>query len=391
MDICRNGSSRPGIAGGFFYATRRRNPAVIASLPMITCTDRIGRGGLALAVPPRCSRTEFGARADALPASRYARPGRRHRDPRRGASVRRPGVDRRHRRRDDPRRTARDQPVRIAGARSRRVRGQPQQLRAGPADQLARLRRARDVRRARRAPVPGRHSGDDAGRAGADRQLQPAFREAHRSAARAVLHAVRQCVGRRDLGVHRGRHADAGRRTSRRVSAATARRTSASRPPGSPAASGYVAAFSNFDTDGYRDHSAALRQIANAKLTFDATRSDARHADRQLAIPAADAGSARPDATRNGRPIRGRPIRWRRCSTRTRRSTRCKAASRSTRCCNADTSLRVTGYGGQRQIRQYLALSGVGATSSGGVVDLDRNFGGVGARSSGAAASWTGR
>ena len=34
---------------------------------------------------------------------------------------------------------------------------------------------------------------------------------------------------------------------------------------------GYVAAFSNFDTDGYRDHSAALRQIANAKLTFDAT------------------------------------------------------------------------------------------------------------------------
>jgi iron complex outermembrane receptor protein len=47
---------------------------------------------------------------------------------------------------------------------------------------------------------------------------------------------------------------------------------------------------------------------------------------------------------------------------------------------NADTSLRVTGYGGQRQIRQYLALTGIGATSSGGVVDLDRNFEGVGAR-----------
>ena len=47
---------------------------------------------------------------------------------------------------------------------------------------------------------------------------------------------------------------------------------------------------------------------------------------------------------------------------------------------NADTSLRVTGYGGQRQVRQYLALSGVGATSSGGVVDLDRNFEGVGVR-----------
>ena len=47
---------------------------------------------------------------------------------------------------------------------------------------------------------------------------------------------------------------------------------------------------------------------------------------------------------------------------------------------NADTSLRVTAYGGQRQVRQYLALSGVGATSSGGVVDLDRNYEGVGVR-----------
>ena len=84
---------------------------------------------------------------------------------------------------------------------------EPQQLRAGPADQLARLRRARDVRRARRAPVPGRHPGDDAGRAGPDRQLQPAVGAAHRGAARPVLHAVRQCLGRRDLRVHRGRHA----------------------------------------------------------------------------------------------------------------------------------------------------------------------------------------
>ena len=62
--------------------------------------------------------------------------------------------------------------VRVAG----RVRGKSAELRAGPADQLARIRRARRVRRARRAPVPGRHPGDDARRAGADRQLQPAVR-----------------------------------------------------------------------------------------------------------------------------------------------------------------------------------------------------------------------
>jgi iron complex outermembrane receptor protein len=47
---------------------------------------------------------------------------------------------------------------------------------------------------------------------------------------------------------------------------------------------------------------------------------------------------------------------------------------------NANTSLRVTGYGGERKIRQYLALLGNGPTSSGGVVDLNRNFEGVGVR-----------
>ena len=34
---------------------------------------------------------------------------------------------------------------------------------------------------------------------------------------------------------------------------------------------GYVVAGNHFDTDGYRDHSAALREIVNAKLTFDAS------------------------------------------------------------------------------------------------------------------------
>ncbi len=40
----------------------------------------------------------------------------------------------------------------------------------------------------------------------------------------------------------------------------------------------------------------------------------------------------------------------------------------------------MTGYGGTRQIGQYLALSGAAPTSSGGVVNLDRDYGGVGAR-----------
>ena len=89
-------------------------------------------------------------------------------------------------------------------ADSGRVRGKSAELRAGPADQLARIRRARRVRRARRAAVPGRHPGHDARRAGADRQLQPVVRAAHRNAARALLRALRQRIGRRDFGVHRG-------------------------------------------------------------------------------------------------------------------------------------------------------------------------------------------
>ncbi len=44
------------------------------------------------------------------------------------------------------------------------------------------------------------------------------------------------------------------------------------------------------------------------------------------------------------------------------------------------TSLKLLGYGGTRQVRQYLALSGVGPTSSGGVTDLDRSYGGAGVR-----------
>ena len=42
------------------------------------------------------------------------------------------------------------------------------------------------------------------------------------------------------------------------------------------------------------------------------------------------------------------------------------------------TTLRVTGYAGRRQSEQYLAFPGTGTTSSGGVVDLDRDYGGRG-------------
>jgi hypothetical protein len=88
--------------------------------------------------------------------------------------------------------------------------GQSPELRAGPADQLARVRSEGDVRRAWSAAVSGRYSGDDARWARPDRQLQPLIGGPGGSAARPVLHALRQCFRRGDLGVHGERHAGAG-------------------------------------------------------------------------------------------------------------------------------------------------------------------------------------
>jgi len=142
---------------------------------------------------------------------------------------------------------------------------------------------------------------------------------------------------------------------------------------------GYVAAFSNFDTEGYRDHSAALRQIANAKLTFDAT--DTTHvtliANSQYQ-PQTQDPLGLTYAQWKADPRQADPVATLFNTNKT--INQMQGGVAVDQVLNADTSLRVTGYGGQRQVRQYLALSGVGATSSGGVVDLDRNYEGIGVR-----------
>jgi len=142
---------------------------------------------------------------------------------------------------------------------------------------------------------------------------------------------------------------------------------------------GYVAAFSNFDTDGYREHSSALRQVANAKLTFNAT--DATHvtliANSQYQPQTQDPlGLTYAQWQANPRQADPLAILFNTSKT----INQVQGGVAVDQVLNADTSLRVTGYGGQRQIRQYLSLTGSGATSSGGVVDLDRNFEGVGVR-----------
>ena len=142
---------------------------------------------------------------------------------------------------------------------------------------------------------------------------------------------------------------------------------------------GYVAAFSNFDTDGYREHSAARRQIANAKLAFNAT--DSTHvtliANSQYQ-PQTQDPLGLTYAQWQADPSQADPVAILFNTNKT--INQMQGGMAVDQVLSANTSLRVTGYGGQRQVRQYLALIGIGATSSGGVVDLDRNYEGVGVR-----------
>jgi iron complex outermembrane receptor protein len=142
---------------------------------------------------------------------------------------------------------------------------------------------------------------------------------------------------------------------------------------------GYVAAFSNFDTDGYREHSSALRQIANAKLTFNAT--DATHvtliANSQYQPQTQDPlGLTYAQWQANPRQADPAAILFNTSKT----ISQVQGGVAVEQVINAETTLRVTAYGGERQVRQYLALTGVGTTSSGGVVDLGRNYEGAGVR-----------
>jgi iron complex outermembrane receptor protein len=141
----------------------------------------------------------------------------------------------------------------------------------------------------------------------------------------------------------------------------------------------YMMAANHFDTDGYRDHSEASRDQFNVKLKFvpdgdtrvtliantlyqpeaqdplGLTRAELQ-ADRRQADPAATLFDTRKTVGQQ------------------------QGGATFERSVGADTTLRLTTYAGHRTVRQYLALSGVADTSSGGVTDLNGNFGGVDAR-----------
>jgi iron complex outermembrane receptor protein len=141
----------------------------------------------------------------------------------------------------------------------------------------------------------------------------------------------------------------------------------------------FVVAANHFSTDGYRDHSEASRDLLNAKLKFDFD-ADTRVTliGNSLYQPEAQDPLGLSRAQWQANPRQADPSADLFNTRKTVNQLQGGAAIE--RQLGADTVLRVTGYGGRRLVRQYLALAGTSPTSSGGVTDLDGDFSGVDAR-----------
>jgi len=152
---------------------------------------------------------------------------------------------------------------------------------------------------------------------------------------------------------------------------------------------GWLLDGSRFETDGYRAHSAATRDQAYAKLTFDAapgakltvTASGLRQDDTQDALGVSwatfqrDPRAGEIDTTDTARPQRTFADRYD-----TRKSIDHQQLGMTWDQRFGEDRLRVTAYGGNRHVIQYQSFSKAfqaPASHSGGVVDFDRDFYGI--------------
>ncbi len=144
----------------------------------------------------------------------------------------------------------------------------------------------------------------------------------------------------------------------------------------------YIGDLSRFQTDGYRDHSWAQRDQLNAKVKYDA----GNRGLLTLVVNSLDQPETQDPLGLTAAQVAQDP-----------RQAGTNAIAFNTRKSIAQTqlgltyALAVTGsdsivaraYTGDRQVTQYLAIplaTQAVATSSGGVVDLDRGYGGAGLR-----------
>jgi len=132
--------------------------------------------------------------------------------------------------------------------------------------------------------------------------------------------------------------------------------------------------ISRFDTGGYREHSAATRDQLNAKLRVESltvVANSLRQPDSQdpggltRAQFEADPRQASPTAA---------PFDTRKTVNQD------QAGLRLRHSLGGAGAFEATAYVGQREVRQFLGFAGDFALSSGGVVDLDRSYGGAALR-----------
>jgi iron complex outermembrane receptor protein len=135
-----------------------------------------------------------------------------------------------------------------------------------------------------------------------------------------------------------------------------------------------LAEVSRFDTGGYREHSAATRDQLNAKLRIESltiVANSLRQPDSQdpggltRAQLEADPRQASPTAA---------PFATRKTVNQD------QAGLRFQHRLGGSSSLEASAYAGQREVRQFLGFAGDFGLSSGGVVDLDRNYAGAALR-----------
>jgi iron complex outermembrane receptor protein len=140
----------------------------------------------------------------------------------------------------------------------------------------------------------------------------------------------------------------------------------------------YVAGASRFRTDGYREHSAATRDLFNAKVSSPL-------ASGRLTLVAG--GLDQPDSqdplglTRSQFEADPRQADPAALLFNTRKSVRQgQLGAVQEVALGQDDALQARLYGGTRDVVQFLAQSGDTPLGSGGVVDLDRRYGGAGVR-----------
>jgi iron complex outermembrane recepter protein len=143
---------------------------------------------------------------------------------------------------------------------------------------------------------------------------------------------------------------------------------------------GAVVAASEFVTEGFRDHSWARRDLTNAKLVLDASPATRLTfiGNTQYQPETQDPlGLTRAQWSANPRGVDAAALQF---DTRKTINQAQGGAALDHRF-GDDLDLHVDAYGGRRMVRQYLAFPGaMPASAAGGVTDLDRDFGGVGAR-----------